>query len=120
MQDNRMGWIRFLETPVKARDPRWVEDWEIASECRITGKLEVADGKLIFSPHSFEPDENGLYKYVIRFSYPLAVQDAKEVVRRSEAATRKGYHFGPPPVKWSDLRYKSERRTEDAEQATHA
>ena len=28
--------------------------------------------------------------------------------------------FGPPPTKWSDLRYKLPRRTEDAEQATQA
>jgi len=93
MQDNRMGWIRFLENPGEATGARWVEDWEIASECRITGKLDEANGKLIFSPHSFEPDENSLYKYVIRFSYPMAVRDTEEVLRRSESATKRGYHF---------------------------
>ena len=75
MQDNRMGWIRYLETPGQADGSTFLEDWEIASECRITGKLVEADGKLIFSPDAFEPDDAGLYKYVIRFCYPMAVSD---------------------------------------------
>lgn len=95
MTDNRMAWIRTVEAPRPAGlTPDWSEEWEIASECRITGLLKYEDPKLIIGPQSFEPDDRGLYRYVVRFNHSVDLPSGEnDLERRRREATSRGYYF---------------------------
>ena len=51
--DNRMGWIRNLET-LASGCPHYTVEYELGSECQIPGLLDYADGKLICAAMSTE------------------------------------------------------------------
>ena len=85
--DNRMAWIRNLERLSKSNKGSYYAEFEIASECRITGLLNYKGGKIMCSLFSMEKDENGLYHYLLRIKYP------KYSGSYNEKADKKGYYF---------------------------
>ena len=95
MPDDRMLWIRTVEARrAPKRATEWLEEWEIASECRITGQLQCAEVKMVFGPQSFEPDARGLLRYVVRFNHAVDFSDEDgDPQRRWREATRRGYYF---------------------------
>lgn len=85
--DNRMGWVRnYLKICEK---PEAFEYWEyeIVSECRITGLLTYKDGLIICSLFMMEEDERGLFHYILK------VKQAKSEVAYNSNASKKGYYY---------------------------
>jgi hypothetical protein len=59
--DNRMGWIRNLEVLVSGC-PRYTVEYELGSECDISGLLDYADGQIVCAPMTTEESREGLFK----------------------------------------------------------
>lgn len=86
--DVRMLWILNIEK-LKKKDLRsYYIEYEIASECYISGLLNYQNGKILCGPLTMEKDKNGLYHYAlkIKFSSPEELYNHKK-------AKRKGYLF---------------------------
>lgn len=86
-----MAWIRNAQkVATKGHVDSNLMDYEIGSECRITGLLNYPDGALLFSPLTFGKDDRGLYRYTLRvFSSLYDEADRKEW----EKADSEGYCF---------------------------
>jgi|HubBroStandDraft_5_1064220.scaffolds.fasta_scaffold67480_3 hypothetical protein len=61
--DNRMSWIRNLETLASGRQQYTVE-YELGSECNIPGLLDYADGCSSGFPSIHEPDSQNKIRAV--------------------------------------------------------
>lgn len=85
--DNRMLWIRNVESIKESDHPCFVEH-EFASEVYIPGVLNYENEKILCSLHTLEPDQKGLYHYLIRIRFSPS---AGFTVNR--AANKKGYYF---------------------------
>lgn len=59
--DNRMGWIRNLEA-LDSGGQQYTIEFELGSECQISGLLDCADGKIICAATSTE--ESGFHSRV--------------------------------------------------------
>lgn len=93
---NRMAWIRQLEQlEASTGGRRRFTDYEFVSECRITGRLEYADGGIVCGPYTFERNENGLYHYVLTLAYPWddGTRRDRELTELMQGATPDGYYF---------------------------
>jgi hypothetical protein len=84
--DNRMGWIRNLESLASAAQQYTVE-YELGSECRIPGLLDYADGQIICAGMNTEESRDGLWLYNLIFHFPTGPHDVKR------KADEKGYYF---------------------------
>ena len=60
--DNRMGWIRNVETLARESEQFTIE-YELGSECRIPGLLDYSDGRIICARMSTEESGGGLWLY---------------------------------------------------------
>jgi len=60
--DNRMRWIRNLESLANASE-RYLVEYELGSECYVPGLLNYGDGKIICAPMSTEPSKDRLWLY---------------------------------------------------------
>ncbi|MGP8252935.1 MAG: hypothetical protein ACLQHF_12945 [Terracidiphilus sp.] len=67
--DNRMGWIRNLETLARESEQFTVE-YELGSECRIPGLLDYSDGRIICALMSTEESGGGLRLYNLILHVP--------------------------------------------------
>jgi hypothetical protein len=67
--DNRMGWIRNLETLARESEQFAVE-YELGSECRIPGLLDYSDGRIICALMSTEESGGGLWLYNLILHVP--------------------------------------------------
>jgi hypothetical protein len=65
MTDNRMLWVRNLEWLAAATKPDIIE-CELGSEVEISGLLNLADGAILCAASTDEPDQAGLYKYLLK------------------------------------------------------
>ncbi len=62
-----MSWVRHIDcVKFRKKKDQYFEEYEIATECRITGGLDYEKGLISCSFLTFEKDENGLYKYLLR------------------------------------------------------
>lgn len=86
--DNRMGWVRNLDRLRKGASRSYQVEYEIATEVRIPGVLDYADGRILCGCYAAEPSRNGLRKYLLR----IAVAGPDEPYYKC-AADRKGYLF---------------------------
>lgn len=85
--DNRMLWIRNVESINASDRPIYVEH-EFASEVYIPGVLNYENEKILCALLTIEPDQRGLYHYLIRIRFsPSADFDI------NREANRKGYYF---------------------------
>ncbi|SRR5216684_2576782 len=84
--DNRMSWIRNLETLARGRQQYTVE-YELASECYIPGLLDYGEGKIICAPMSTEQCRDGLWLYNLILEHPLGPH------QQNLTADAKGYYF---------------------------
>jgi hypothetical protein len=84
--DNRMGWIRNLET-VAAATNQYAVEYELGSECRIPGLLNYADGKIICARMSTEESKDSLWLYNLVLRFPTGPRDI------NRKADEKGYYF---------------------------
>jgi hypothetical protein len=86
-QDNRMSWIRNLETLNQSEEgSRWYE-LEIASECLIHGGFEYDNKKISCRFLTLEKDKNGLRKYLLR------IQLSKMDFTPNYQGRKEGYYF---------------------------
>jgi hypothetical protein len=83
--DNRMGWIRNLETFARESEQFTVE-YELGSECRIPGLLDYSDGRIICALTSTEKSRNGLWLYNLILHVPRDRQG-------HNLKAGKGYYF---------------------------
>lgn len=82
--DNRMRFLRLLTSP----EPRaYVNEYEFASEVRITGELNYLNGGLILRLLTTEPNRDGLFKYSMSLAAP-----AEYRLPRYQAS-KDGYYF---------------------------
>ncbi len=84
--DNRMGWIRNLET-LGGGSPQYTVEYELGSECRISGLLDYGNGQIICAPMSTEESREGLWIYNLILHYSLGPRD------HNRRADEKGYYF---------------------------
>ncbi len=84
--DNRMGWIRNLEKLKASEDGANWEEYEVASECYITGRFDYENGKISCQLLMYEKDKNGLYQYLLRIKYC-------KIDRVLKKTSSKGYCF---------------------------
>ena len=82
-----MAWIRNLGRLSKSSRGAYYSEFEIASECRITGLLNYKKGKIRCGLFSMEKNESGLYRYLLLVKYP------KYSGSYNEGADKKGYYF---------------------------
>lgn len=88
--DDRMGWIRDLETLARESEQFTVE-YELGSECRIPGLLDYADGKIICALMSTEECRSGLWPYNLVLHVPRDRHGHN--LKRDLKADEKGYYF---------------------------
>jgi len=67
--DNRMGWIRNLET-LASDSEQFTVEYELGSECRIPGLLDYADGRIICSLMGTKESAGGLWLYNLTLHVP--------------------------------------------------
>jgi len=84
--DNRMHWIRNLETLATGRQQYTVE-YELGSECHIPGLLDYAEGKILCAPMSTEESRDALWLYNLVLQFPTGPYD------QNLKADEKGYYF---------------------------
>jgi hypothetical protein len=84
--DNRMQWMRNLEALPGARAEYAVE-YELGSECHISGLLDYAEGKIICAPMTTDAARDGLWLYNLIVHYPAGPRDP------NRTAHAKGYYF---------------------------
>ncbi len=84
--DDRMGWIRNLETLARTSQQYTVE-YEVASECHIPGLLDYADGQIICAGMTTEQSRDGLWLYNLILRFPTGPHDA------NRKADEIGYYF---------------------------
>lgn len=84
--DNRMGWIRNLEAFARG-EPHYTVEYEIGSECQISGLFDYADGKIICAAMSTEKSRDGLWLCNLVLRYPLGPHNF------NREADEKGYYF---------------------------
>jgi hypothetical protein len=82
-----MLWIRNLER-VGESGAATISELEVASEAQIVGSMDYADKSIWFSPFTFMPGSDGLYKYLIRT--PVSASERPTEMR---PASRRGYVF---------------------------
>jgi hypothetical protein len=87
--DNRMGWIRNLES-LAGGVSQYTAEYELGSECSLHGLLDYGDGRFICAPMSTERSKEGLWLYNLVLSFPLGAPDHKRSIREADA---KGYYF---------------------------
>lgn len=85
--DNRMLWIRNIES-IKASDHPCFVEHEFASEVYIPGVLNYENEKILCAPLTLEPDQKGLYHYLIRIRFSPSASSPF-----NKAANKKGYYF---------------------------
>lgn len=103
--DNRMRWVRMLDAISAAPTaPTELIEAEFASEVRLTGEVELADGALFMRPLTFTADDRGFYKYVLRqLQPPRAEPEVQEEAEPEQVdppieGTPKGYLFPGGPI----------------------
>jgi gamma-glutamylcyclotransferase len=84
--DNRMAWIRNLETLAGGCEDYRVE-FELGSECRIAGLLDYGNGRIICAPMSTGESGDGLWLYNLVLRFPLGPESW------TTKADEKGYYF---------------------------
>jgi hypothetical protein len=67
--DNRMGWIRNLETLARNSEQFTVE-YELGSECRIPGLLDYSDGRILCALMSTKENRGGMWLYNLILHVP--------------------------------------------------
>jgi hypothetical protein len=67
--DNRMGWIRNLETLAKESEQFTVE-YELGSECRVPGLLDYSDGRIVCALMSTKESRDGMWLYNLILHVP--------------------------------------------------
>ncbi len=67
--DNRMGWIRNLET-LDGESEHFVVEYELGSECRISGLLDYSDGRIICALMGAEESRGELWLYNLILHVP--------------------------------------------------
>ena len=83
--DNRMLWIRNLDG--LDVDTAETAEAELGSEAQVFGMLDYNNGAILCGLATGQPDEHGLYKYVLRLAYPPDTEyDWTQV-------TKKGYVY---------------------------
>jgi hypothetical protein len=77
--DNRMGWIRMLEKLEAEEDDQYrhAQEYEILSECRITGLLDYENSKILCGGYSIEKSADGLHSYLLKITHPVQVNTVK-------------------------------------------
>jgi len=83
--DNRMGWIRNLESLSESEDGSSWHEYEIASECFIAGELNYSRGKIYCKFLTLEKDKDGLYRYLLCMQY--------RAISFKNNGEKKGYYF---------------------------
>lgn len=83
-KDNRMGFIRLLESE-ELRE--YVAEYEFASECKITGELKYSNGNLILRLLTTEFNRDGLLKYTLALKAPAEYKLFKY------KSSKEGYYF---------------------------
>jgi len=83
--DNRMEWIRNFEKLKRNRNNNYYTEYEIGSECRISGVLNFMTKSVLCGLLTTQP-QNGLYSYLLKIKYAgIESYDKK--------ANKKGYFF---------------------------
>ncbi|OGL95753.1 hypothetical protein A2348_03960 [Candidatus Uhrbacteria bacterium RIFOXYB12_FULL_58_10] len=86
--DNRMAWIRNIESLTSDKKGSYVVECEFLSEARISSVLSYADGMIQCGGLEFEKDENGLYRYLLRLEH-AGIKDPSY----NKFADKDGYYF---------------------------
>lgn len=86
--DNRMAWIRNIESLAHDKQGSYVVECEFLSEARISSVLSYADGAIQCGGLEFEKDENGLYRYLLRIEH-AGIKDPSY----NKFADKEGYYF---------------------------
>ncbi len=85
--DNRMRWIRNLEKLSKKDNNSYIEEYEIATECHISGVLNYNNSMILCGGLSVQKDRNGLYHYLLKVQYANIEESY------NNKANKKGYYF---------------------------
>ncbi len=91
--DNRMAWIRAIESLSPAGGPTDSTEFELASDVEITGVLDYADGRVLCGRLSMERSRTGLYLYTLRLTFP-----SLNWASGQPPTTRRGYTFRGGPA----------------------
>ncbi len=91
--DNRMAWIRNIESRSPAGGPTDSTEFEFASDVEIAGVLDYADGRVLCSRLSMERSRIGLYLYTLRLTLP-----SLNWASSRPPTTRRGYAFRGGPA----------------------
>ncbi len=86
--DNRMEWIRNIDQLARKSASVYRAEYELASESYIPGILDYQNGAILCGAMTFDKGSNGLYKYLLKITYPY--DDEAFSVRK---ANKKGYLF---------------------------
>lgn len=87
MNDDRMMWIRNIEKLASGTGDNYFVEYEIASECRISGVLSYDNGKILCGIATLN-GAHGLYHYFMRIQYAGSQESAY-----NKQANAKGYYF---------------------------
>lgn len=86
-----MAWVRALEKfSTRAPDQQYRYEFEIASESKIIGLLNYADGFLRSGPLTLEVDDNGMLRYLCHLS---TTTFSEEDIHEWNSADEEGYSF---------------------------
>ena len=86
--DKRMLWILNIEKLKKNYLESYYIEYEIVSECYISGLLNYQNGMILCGPLTMEKDKNGLYHYALKIKF-----SSPEELYNHTKAKRKGYLF---------------------------
>jgi len=85
--NNKMEWIRILEDQTEQEN--YEMEYEIMSECLITGLFNCNKGKILAGLHTMNKSEDGLYSYLLKVTH----SGPKKFDEYAKNATKKGYYF---------------------------
>ncbi len=91
--DNRMAWIRNIESLSPAGGRTYSTEFEFASDVEIGGVLDHAEGAILCGRLSMERNRIGLYLYTLRLTFPFPNRASNRPL-----ATKKGYTFRDGPA----------------------
>ena len=82
--DNRMGWIRNIDQLKESDTQSYCAEYEIASEVYIPGILNYMNEKILCGLMTFNKDQRGLYKYLLKIKYAFyeGIYDKKKSLQK--------------------------------------
>lgn len=86
--ENKMLWILNIEKLKKNDMGSHGIEYEIASECDISGLLDYQNGIILCGPLTMERDNNGLHHYLLKIKL-----SSPEKLYNYKKATKRGYYF---------------------------